>query len=77
VDGVKVTAHAFDAGQAGTYQEIYCQAPPQPGTDPVPGVPRSVCGWLESAHTMTAAQEAESDDALVQRLVLEIGGWAA
>jgi hypothetical protein len=70
-------AHAFDAGQAGTYQEIYCQAPPESGTEPAPGFPGRVCGHLESAHTMTAAQEAESDDALVQRLVLQIGGWDA
>jgi hypothetical protein len=73
---VKVSAHAFVAGQAGTYQAAYCQAPPEPGTEPIPGYVSKACGYPESVHTMTPAHQAESDDALVERLVKQIGGWS-
>lgn len=73
---MKVTGHAFVAGTAG-HLTLYCQAPAEAGTEPVPGYASRTCGYLESAHTMTAAQrEEESDEALVQRLVRKIGGWA-
>lgn len=72
---MRVTAHAFVAGQPGTYQEIYCQAPPQPGTGIVPGFPGERCGYPESAHTMTDAQQAAADDQQVAHLVSTIGGW--
>lgn len=73
---MKVTAHAFVAGPPDTYLAIYCQAPPEAGTEPVPGHPGRTCGHLESAHTMTAEQQVESDATLGDRLAREIGGWA-
>jgi len=71
---VKITGHAFVPGVGG-HLALYCQAPPEQGTEPVPGYPGKTCGYLESAHTMTKAQEAASDAALVDRLVRQIGGW--
>lgn len=71
---MKITGHAFVAGTAG-HLTLYCQAPAEAGTEPVPGYTNRTCGYLESAHTMTAAQQVESDAALVDRLVRQIGGW--
>ena len=71
---MKVTGHAFVAGAAG-HLVLYCQAPAEGGTEPVPGYASRTCGYLESAHTMTAAQQVETDEALVQRLICQIGGW--
>lgn len=73
---MKITGHVFAPGAAG-HLVIYCQAPADAGTSPVSGYPHTTCGYLESAHTMTAAQEAEEDAELAKRLIREIGGWAA
>lgn len=73
---MKITGHVFAPGTAG-HSTIYCQAPADPGTSPVPGYPHTTCGYLESAHIMTPAQQAEGDAELVDRLIREIGGWAA
>jgi hypothetical protein len=71
---VKVTAHAFVAGTEG-HLVLYCQAPAEAGTEPVPGYPGKTCGHLEGVHTMTSEQEATSDDALAESLIRKIGGW--
>jgi hypothetical protein len=60
--------HAFVEGVGG-HLALYCQHPAEAGTEAVPGYPSKNCGYLESAHTMTAEQQVAADQAEADKLI--------
>lgn len=71
-----VTGHAFIGGLPGSHAAVYCQAPPETGTEPIVGYRNRTCGYPESAHSMTPQQQVAADRAQADELIRQIGGWA-